>query len=177
MTARDGLLWFCVFLAFPIGGLLARQVAGPVNAVAPAVVAGLVVGATLGLGQWLVFKDLLALTPVWIVATAIGMSCGLAASVAWLGSETDGSALLWRGLVTGAAIGLAQAAVLYGHPRLAASAPLVWLLVVAVGWPLGWFVTRSIGVDLGPKWANFGSVGAWAFQLSTGLALGMLIRP
>ena len=37
-------------------------------------------------------------------------------------------------------------------------------------------ITRSVGVDLGPKWTVFGSTGAWAFQVLTGLAMFLMLR-
>jgi hypothetical protein len=48
--------------------------------------------------------------------------------------------------------------------------------MIALGWVVGWFITRSAGVDLGSKWSVFGSIGAWAFQFLTGLALYFLLR-
>jgi hypothetical protein len=46
---------------------------------------------------------------------------------------------------------------------------------VTLGWGLGWLTSRAAGVDLA-QWAVFGSLGAWAFQLITGLTLAWLLR-
>jgi hypothetical protein len=100
------------------------------------------------------------------------MAVGMALGYALLGDETAGLPLLLRGLVTGAAIGLGQAALL----RRVAPGVAVWGLAVAVGWPLGWAVTRAAGIDLEWKWAVFGSSGALTFQLLTGLALAYATR-
>ena len=128
---------------------------------------GAITGAILGGVQWLVLKTAMPLPLWWVVATSAGMSLGLALSTAFFGSETSGNDLLWRAGITGLSIGLAQWLVLQQvFPQSA-----IWIAVVGFGWVLGWFITRSVGVDLGPKWSVFGSTGAWAFQLLTGLAL------
>jgi len=53
---------------------------------------------------------------------------------------------------------------------------VIWIGVVGLGWTIGWFITRSVGIDLSPKWSVFGSTGALAFQFLTGLALYFLFR-
>jgi hypothetical protein len=100
------------------------------------------------------------------------MSIGLALSVGVLGIDTTGTSLPLRGLVTGAGIGIAQYLLLRQHTPRA----LIWAIVVAGGWSLGWIVTRAVGVDLTPNFTVFGSTGAWAFQLLTGLTLAWLLR-
>jgi hypothetical protein len=49
-------------------------------------------------------------------------------------------------------------------------------VVVTLGWPLAWAVSAGIGIDLSRNWAVFGSSGALAFQLATGLTLAYLLR-
>ncbi|MGQ0603570.1 MAG: hypothetical protein ACT4QE_17965 [Anaerolineales bacterium] len=164
--------WGLAFLGFPLGGLLASFIVGPVATPLRAGVAGAITGAVLGLVQWLVLRSQLPVPAWWILATSFAMSLGLAVSVGILGTETGGNELLWRALVTGACIGLAQWLVLQSVSMQA----WVWIVVVAMGWPLGWWITRSAGVDLSPKWSVFGSTGAWAFQFLTGLALYFLFR-
>lgn len=68
-------------------------------------------------------------------------------------------------------IGAAQWFVLRQHSSRAG----VLIPTVALAWALGWAVTRAAGVDLAPNFANFGSTGAWAFQLVTGLVLVWLL--
>lgn len=164
--------WGLAFLGFPLGGLAGLALAGPITGVPQAALGGAATGAVIGAAQWLVLRWRLPLTPWWIAATAAGMAGGLALGVGLLGTDTAGAALLLRGLVTGAGIGLAQYLVLRGRlPR----AP-IWPLVVAGGWAVGWVVTRAAGVDLTPHFTVFGATGAWAFQLLTGLALAWLLR-
>jgi hypothetical protein len=146
--------------------------AGAVTGIPQAAIGGAATGAVIGLAQWLVLRRRLPLTPWWIAVTAAGMSVGLALGVGVFGIDTTGAALPLRGLVTGAAIGLAQYLALRGlTPRAPA-----WPAVVALGWAVGWIVTRAAGIDLAPSFTVFGSTGAWAFQLLTGLALAWILR-
>ena len=171
---RFWLFWVFAFLGFPIAGLLANLV-GSVTTPARAILAGLIAGAVLGLIQWLALKSRLPLLPVWwVVATSAGMAVGLAISTALLGSETAGSELLWRGVITGVSIGAAQFIVLQRVLPLPQS--LVWIGVVGLVWALGGFVTRSAGIDLSPKWSVFGASGALTFQLVSGLAIYFMLR-
>jgi hypothetical protein len=164
--------WGAAFLGFPLGGLAGRALAGAVATPLDGALAGAATGAVIGAVQWLALRPRLTLTPWWIAATAAGMAAGLALGTALLGAETSGVALPLRGVLTGAAIGGAQWALL----RRAAAGAAIWPPVVALGWGAGWAVTRAAGVDLTPQWSVFGSTGAWAFQLVTGLALAWLLR-
>jgi hypothetical protein len=108
------------------------------------------------------------------------MALGLTVSTLLLGSDTGGNVLLWRGLITGICVGIAQSLIF----RSSLSVPVlqttiwtvIWTITVALAWTLGWWITRSVGVDLGPKWTVFGSTGAWAFQVLTGLAMFLMLR-
>ena len=171
---RFWLSWVLAFLSFPIAGLLAFFVV-PVTTPVRAVIAGAIAGAALGLIQWLILKSRLpSLSVWWVAATSIGFAAGLAMSIAFLGSETGGNELLWRGAITGLCIGTAQWIILRQVLPLPQS--VIWIGVVAVGWALGWFVTRAAGIDLSLKWYVFGVSGALTFQLLTGLALYFLLR-
>jgi hypothetical protein len=165
--------WGLAFLGFPLGGLAGLGLAGPVLTTREAIIGGLATGAVIGAAQWLVLRNRMPLSPLWIAATAAGMATGLGLGVSLVGIDTTGTALPLRGLITGLAIGLAQYLMLRG---LTPRAPL-WGVVVAVGWPIGWLVTRAAGVDLSPNFTVFGATGAWVFQLLTGLALVWILRP
>src|SRR6185436_13282797 len=166
------LFWGLAFAGFPIGGLLASSTVGPVTTPLKAALAGAAVGAVVGLAEWLVLKGQLDISPWWIAATCLAAAVGMAISAVALGSETSGSPLLWRAAITGMCIGLAQAA--FFHAPLPQSA--IWVAAVTLGWALAWFITRSAGIDMAPKWAVFGSSGALAYQVITGLALFILLR-
>jgi hypothetical protein len=168
---RFWMFWGVAFLGMPVAGFLANLV-GPVDTAGRASLAGAIAGAVLGLVQWLVLRSRLPVPLWWIVATSAGMAVGLTLSTVFLGSETAGNPLLWRALLTGVCIGLAQWLVV--RPILPQS--VVWIAVVGVAWVIGWFVTRSAGIDLSYKWSVFGASGALAFQLVTGLALYFLLR-
>jgi hypothetical protein len=164
--------WAAAFLGFPIGGAAATLLVGPIESVAAAVLAGAVAGAVIGAAQWLVLRRRLAVSALWVPATAAGMALGLALGQLLLGDSTTQLPLLLRGLVVGAVIGAAQAALLRGIlPR-----PILWAVVVTLGWPIAWAVSAAIGVDLSRNWAVFGSSGALIFQLATGLTLAYLLR-
>lgn len=166
------LSWALAFLGFPLGGLLANLSLGPVSTPLRGLLAGLITGAVLGAVQWWVLRSHWPLSAWWIVATSVGLAVGLAAGIGLAGTETAGNALLLRALITGLSLGLAQWMVLQ------AVVPNAWLwaVVVALAWPLGWWITRSVGVDLSQHWSVFGSTGAWAFQLATGLVILFLTQ-
>ena len=171
---RFWLFWVLAFLSFPIAGVLAIFVV-PVTTPVRAFIAGAIAGAALGLIQWLILRSRLPSLPIWwIVATSVGMAAGLALGTAFLGSETGGNELLWRGAITGLCIGVAQWIILRQVLPLPQS--IIWIGVVSLGWALGWFVTRAAGIDLSAKWYVFGMSGALTFQLLTGLALYFLLR-
>jgi hypothetical protein len=170
---RFWLVWGLAFLAFPIGGLAATAIVGPVTNMIQGLLAGAVTGIVLGLIQGFVLKGALPLSILgWVIATGVGMSIGLGSSVGLLGSEVNGNNLLWRAVITGLCIGVAQWFIL----RNIFSQSFIWIIVLALAWTAGWFVTRSAGVDLSLKWSVFGATGALTFQLITGLALYFLIR-
>ena len=173
-SQRFLLFWVLAFLSFPIAGLLA--IFGvPVDTPVRALIAVAIAGAALGLVQWLILRSRLpSLSLWWVVATSLGMAVGLAIGTAFLGSETGGNELLWRGGITGLCIGIAQGVVF--QRVLPPTQSVIWIGVVSLGWALGWFVTRSASVDLSQKWYVFGASGALTFQLLTGLALFFLLR-
>jgi hypothetical protein len=164
--------WALAFLGFPLGGVVASALIGPITTPLDGALGGAVTGAVLGAAQWLALRRRLPLSPWWIAATALGMGAGLALGIALMGTSTDGAALPLRGLITGTSIGIAQFVLLRG---VSGRAP-VWALIVALGWALGWMITRAVGVDLAQQWAVFGSSGALLFQLLTGLTLAWMLR-
>jgi hypothetical protein len=175
-TWRFWLLWFIAFTGFPIGGLLVKLLIGPINTLSSAAFGGIISGAILGLVQWLVLRGQFPLSIFWVIASSMGMALGLTVSTLLLGSDTDGSVLLWRALITGICVGIAQALTFRSSLSVPVVQTAIWTVTVALAWTLGWWITRSVGVDLGPKWTVFGSTGAWAFQVLTGLAMFLMLR-
>ena len=164
--------WGAAFLGFPIGGAAATLLVGPIESVGAALIAGGVAGGVIGAAQWLVLRRRLPLSALWVPATAAGMALGMALGQVLLGHDTTMQLLLLRGLVVGAAIGAARAALLRGVLPTAA----IWAAVVTLSWPLAWAVSAAIGLDLTRNWAVFGASGALTFQFATGLTLFYLLR-
>ena len=164
--------WGAAFLGFPIGGAVATPLVGPVDSVGAALLAGAIAGGVIGAAQWLVLRRRIALSALWVPATAGGMALGMALGQVLLGHDTSLQPLLLRALVVGAAIGATQAVLLRGVLPIAT----MWAAAVALGWPLAWAVSVAIGLDLTWNWAVFGASGALIFQLATGLTLFFLLR-
>jgi hypothetical protein len=169
---RFWIAWGVAFLGFPLGGTAAAVLVGAITTPLTGALGGALTGAVIGAAQWLVLRRRLPLTPAWIAATALGMGAGLALSIALLGTDTVGSALPLRGLITGTSIGVAQYLLL----RAVMSRAPVWALIVALSWAIGWLITRAAGIDLAQQWSVFGSSGALLFQLLTGLTLAWLLQ-
>jgi hypothetical protein len=164
--------WGAAFLGFPIGGAAATLLVGSIDTIGKAAIAGAVAGGVIGAAQWLVLRRRLPLSALWIPATAGSMALGLALGHLVLGDGTTTLPLVLGGLIVGAAIGTAQAVLL----RRVLPTPVLWAAVVTLGWALAWAVSAAIGLDLSVNWAVFGSSGALAFQLVTGVTLAYLLR-
>ena len=151
---RTLLRWLPTFLAFPVGGIAAIAVVGPVHSTATASFAGLVAGSVVGLGQWLAL-------------TALGMALGAGVAALLTGTATTTAALTLTGAVTGALVGLAQSHAL----RQGIGVRGLWVAAVAGAWALAWWTTAHVIVDAERGWAVFGSSGALLATVLTGLVL------
>ena len=163
------LLWTAGFLAFPIGGALATGATGRINDVGSALIGGLIAGAVIGTGQWLVARRLLD-PQTWIPATAVAMSIGLGVGAWAVGYGTSLGELALMGFITGIALGLAQAYLL--RDRLANA--WVWAAAIPLLWALGWTVTTAGGIDVDQQFAVFGLYGAITFMALSGVLLDRL---
>lgn len=166
------LKWLLTMIGFPIGGGIASALVGSVTGPGRGAVAGIIAGAVVGAAQWLVLRQALPISALWIPATAVGLSAGLALGVAVLGTKTVGLALLLRAAVTGIVLGVFQWVLLRQHLALAGW----WVPAIAIGWTAGWTLTRTVGVDLSRDWAVFGISGAAVFAALSGLALTWLLK-
>jgi hypothetical protein len=164
-----GWRWVVVALAFPIAGYIGWGVSGPVDAVAAALLGGVLTGAGLGAVEWWAADGKLGPPAQWIGASAAGYALGLAAGAAVVGYDTDIGSLAAMGLVSGAVIGAAQAAALvrHGETRLAAT----WGAAMPLLFALGWCATTVIGVSVDDQFTVFGAAGALVFMLLSGLVL------
>ena len=164
------LLWTAGFLAFPIGGALATGVTGRINDLGSALVGGLVAGAVIGTGQWLVARRLLGNPQTWIPATALAMGIGLGVGAWVVGYGTSLGELALMGAITGIPLGAAQAYLL--RDRLANA--WVWAAAMPLLWALGWTVTTAGGIDVDQQFAVFGAYGAITFMALSGVLLDRL---
>ncbi len=160
--------WTLAFIGFPLGGLAAFTLLGAMNTPFNGLIGGLIAGACLGLTQGLALRQPRPFLFRWILVTALGMGLGFSLSLLLLGAATDSAGILGRALITGAALGVAQAVGL----RLSFGWSLAWALLITVMYTVAWWVTSLViqdSVNLG--WVTFGSSGAILYQFVTGLAL------
>ena len=150
------LRWMPTFLGFPAGGF-AAEIVGRVDSPGPAIAGGAIAGAILGFAQWLGMRRGGPSPIAWIIATAVGFAVGLGAGAAAVGYDTNVGALATQGLICGAVVGAAQAAVLY---RKLGRIVLAWPVVLAALWALGWTITSSAGIDVEAQYTTFGASGA-----------------
>lgn len=150
--------WMASFLGFPIGGLLALSTVGALDAPTTALVGGALTGAVLGAVQVVAAPQLPR--AAWVLATAGGLSVGLALGSGVVGYETTLGSLVTQGAICGAVLGVAQAAVLTRSSPLRRWQCAAWAPWLSASWALGWAVTTSAGVDVEQQFTVFGATGA-----------------
>jgi hypothetical protein len=157
--------WLGTFIGFPLAGLAARLVAGNIDDVGSAVLGGLAGGAVLGAVQAVIGGLDRDEWLRWTVATAVGLGVGLTIGSSVVGFATDTAGLMLMGGISGACVGLAQAA----------SVPMrnvdrvLWAVATPVLWAGAWWVTSNVIVDAGRQHATFGSSGAVAASAHAGV--------
>jgi hypothetical protein len=147
-------LWIVTCLAFPPAGYIGRAVAGPVDGLPSAVLAGVVTGIVLGVLQWALLRRRGA-SAAWILGTAAGFGVGLAAGAALVSYRTDRPALAIMGAVSGLAVGVLQAKAIGATARQS----LVWGGATAGLWAVAWMPTSGV-IDVTDQWPVFGISGA-----------------
>jgi hypothetical protein len=164
-----GWRWVAVAAAFPVAGLIGWKVSGPVDAVEAALVGGAVTGAGLGAVQWWAADGTLGRPAGWIGASTVGYAGGLAAGAAVVGYDTAIGSLALMGLISGGALGIAQALLLarQGNKRLAAA----WGTAMPALFAVSWCATTAIGVSVEDQFTVFGAAGAVVFMLLSGVVL------
>jgi hypothetical protein len=168
-NVKAWLLWTAGFLAFPIAGILAGALTGRINDFGSALLGGMVAGAVIGTGQWLVARRLLD-AQTWIPATALAMGIGLAIGAWVVGYGTSLGELVLMGAITGIPLGVAQAYLL--RDRVANA--WMWAAAMPLLWALGWMVSTFIGVSVDNQFAVFGASGAITFMALSGVLLDRL---
>ncbi len=158
--------WLPTFLAFPLAGLLTIETVGSLHGPASAAAAGLLAGTVIGTGQWLALRSR-GIDVRWVAYTAVAMAAGATVAAIANGAGTDLTDVMLAGLITGAAVGAAQSALLTDERGDAAT----WTAVTAVAWALGWLATWATIVDIERGYVIFGSSGAVIVTILTGLTL------
>jgi hypothetical protein len=158
---RSALRWLPTFFGFPVGGLVAELIAGPVDGPVPALLGGALTGIVLGTVQSWGMGSNGPPALRWITATTAGLTVGLAVGSATVGYGTSLGDLVVQGAICGLAIGTAQALVLRGRVAY------LWAPALSALWALGWAITTSIGVDVETQYAVFGSSGALVVTAAT----------
>jgi hypothetical protein len=167
---RAWLLWTAGFVAFIVGGVLAMAATGRIDDAGSALLGGMIAGAVIGTGQWLVGRRLLGEPQAWIGATALAMGLGLLVGAWAVGYGTSLGELALMGAITGIPIGAAQAYLL--RDRLANA--WAWAAAMPLLWALGWTVTTAGGIDVDRQFAVFGAYGAITFMALSGVLLDRL---
>ena len=169
-NVKGWLLWTVGFLSFPIAGIAAQAAVGRIDDAVSALVGGLVAGAVIGTGQWLVARRLLGNARAWIPATAAAMGIGLLAGARAVSYGTSVGELALMGAITGLPLGAAQAFLLRGR----VAHPWVWAAAMPLLWALGWTITAAAGIDVDRQYAVFGAFGAITFMALSGIVLDRL---
>jgi len=131
-----------LFVSFPISGLAASLLLGPVATVPAAALGGVIVGLVLGGTSALALGTRAAR---WIPATALGLAAGTVASVLLpvVGPVVQGLAL-----ATGQAL---------AKPPLH---PAIWIPLLTATWTAGWAVSWVVAISDEPGFVVYGASGA-----------------
>jgi hypothetical protein len=152
------------FVGFPLGGLTAMVLSGPVDSPTAAILGGLLTGSVLGAAQALALRFDRRKTLTWLLATAAGLAIGLTLGASVVAFRTGLGDLVVQGSISGLAVGTAQALVL---ARRTGRVAFLWPVHVAVAWSIGWAVTTSVGVQVEEQFTVFGAAGAVIVTLLT----------
>ena len=170
--ARTVARWMVSFVGFPLGGLTAMVLNGPVDTTLAAITGGLLTGTVLGTAQALAMRfdrrDLLT----WVLTTAAGLATGLAVGASVVDFRTSLGDLVLQGAISGLAVGVAQSLALV---RRTGPIAFLWPAYLAAAWSIGWAVTTAVGVQVEEQFTVFGAAGAVTVTLLTAV-LPVLLR-
>ena len=162
--------WTPTFLAFPIGGLLAKLIFGSASSVARTVGGGLVVGLVVGIIQYLSLKKY-GISTSWVVATAVSATVAALINSYAFSFKFDSASLAGSGLVAGLLIGISQSLSQTRDIKFVT----VWAISTAIAWSLAWFITSKVIVDPEAQYHVYGSSGALLTTLGLGLVLKYIL--
>jgi hypothetical protein len=146
-TARRWWTWPVLFVSFPLAGLAASLLFGPMNSVPIALAGGALVGLVLGFAQSLALGTRAS---QWVPATVVGLAVGTALALLF---PVVGPVL------QGLALGAAQAFV---KPPLH---PVIWVGIVTAAWTAAWAISWVVAISDEPGFVVFGASGALLFTL------------
>ena len=136
---------------------------------------GLVIGAGIGIAQWLVLRRQGGRAGWWILASIIGFGIGKV-----LGDQVAANLGGLVGIALGGAtIGLTAGALQWIELRRQGADPGMWVVASTIGWAVGWLLIGSIDESSGaPGAAGYvvGSLGATVAGVITGASLVRLLR-
>jgi hypothetical protein len=156
--------WLPSFVGFPIGGLLARVIVGPIDSIGAALAGGAISGVVLGAAQAWGLGWTGAAGRRWTLATGLGFAGGIAIGAIAVDYGTSMGDFALQGALCGLFVGAAQAVVL--HAQLGRAAAL-WASALSALWALGWVISTAIGVDVDRQWTVFGASGAITVTAAT----------
>ena len=162
--------WTTTFLAFPIGGLLAKLFFGSASSVARSVGGGLIIGLVVGLIQYLSLKKY-GISTSWVVATAVSATVAALINSYAFSFKFDSASLAGSGLVAGLLIGISQSLSQTRDIKFVT----VWAISTAIAWSLAWFITSKVIVDPEAQYHVYGSSGALLTTLGLGLVLKYIL--
>ena len=162
--------WTPTFLAFPIGGLLAKLIFGSASSVARSIGGGLIVGLVVGLIQYLSLKKY-GISTSWVVATAIAATMAALINSYAFSFEFDSASLAGSGMVAGLLIGISQSLSQTRDFKFVT----IWTISTAIAWSLAWFITSKVIVDPEAQYHVFGSSGALLTTIGLGIVLKYLL--
>jgi hypothetical protein len=151
-TTRRWWTWLVLFVSFPLSGLAASLILGPMTSVPIALAGGALVGLVLGFTESLAFGTR---SSRWIPATVVGLAVGTVLAVLF---PVVGP------VVQGLALGVAQA--LVKPPRH----PVIWAALVTATWSVAWVVSWVVAISDEPGFVVFGASGALVFTLAMYIA-------
>ena len=158
--------WVPTFLAFPIGGAIAKIAFGGANTLGKSIGGGVIVGVTVGLIQFIALSKY-GITTFWIAATAIATVVAATINAFVFSFMFDSFSLTGSGLIAGLLVGAAQALSQSRDVKFL----IVWTLSTGVAWSLAWFVTSKVIVDPEAQYQIFGSSGSLVATVGLGFVL------
>jgi uncharacterized membrane protein len=164
------LRWTPTFLAFPIGGLLAKLLFGSASSVLKSVGGGLIVGFVVGLIQYLSLQKY-GVTSSWVIASGIAVSIAALINSYVFSFKFDTASLVGSGLVAGLVVGIAQSLSQSREIKFVA----FWTLCTAIAWSVAWFITSKVIVDPEAQYHVFGSSGAVLTTFGLGICLKYIL--